>query len=284
MREDVAPAPMPEDPDQPRSEQDEGKDAPVNDEPPKALRPAARADSSSSLVATAKFIRRLLPGDDGGGDSLTASGQLRRKLSSQLSSVGEEKSSAMRELGLGALQAWDALSEAQRRRRGAADVAILFTDLVGFSRWALKAGDEATLELLNQVVACEGDAISDCGGVVVKRLGDGAMAVFDDPAAAVRAAHAAQRACAEIEVDGYTPKIRAGVHLGRPRKVGGDYLGVDVNVAARVGEAAKGDEVLISNSAAEQIDEGEFKLGRSRRLKAEGAPEELYVAAVTPRG
>ena len=57
-----------------------------------------------------------------------------------------------------------------------------------------------------------------------------------------------------------------------------------MNVAARVGEAAKGDEVLISNSAAEQIDEEEFKLGRSRRLKAEGAPEELYVARVTPRG
>ena len=255
---------------------------PEDEDTPAALRPAARADANPNLVATARFIRRLLPGGAGGdGDSLTTVGQLRRRLSSQLS--GDERPSAMRELGLGALQAWDALSDVQRRLKGAVDVTILFTDLVGFSAWALKAGDEPTIELLNCVVAAEGDAISDNGGVVVKRLGDGAMAVFEEPAAAVRAAHDAQRRLAEIEVGGYTPKMRAGVHRGRPRKVGGDYLGVDVNVAARVGEAAKGDQVLISDAAAERIDESEFKLGRSKRLKAEGAPDELVVCPVKPR-
>jgi adenylate cyclase len=269
------PVPMPDDPEQPKSD----------GEAAKPLRPAVRADANSNLVATAKFIRRLLPGDGTTeGDSLTSGGQLRRRISSQLSTASDERPSAMRELGLGALQAWDALSEAQRRRKGAVDVAILFTDLVGFSAWALKAGDESTVELLNQVVAAEGDAISEHGGVVVKRLGDGSMAVFDDPAAAIRAAHDAQRRLSEIDVDGHTPKLRAGVHLGRPRKVGGDYLGVDVNVAARVAEAAKGDEILTSSVAAERIDESEFKLGRSKRLKAEGAPDELYISSVTPRG
>jgi adenylate cyclase len=265
--------PMYGDPEQPTSDA----------EPPKALRPAARADANPNLVATAKLIRRLLPGEGSEGDSLTAGGQLRRRITSQLA-AGGERPSAMRELGLAALQAWDALSDAQRRRRGAADVTILFTDLVGFSAWALAAGDESTIELLNRVGAAEGDAVSDQKGVLVKRLGDGSMAVFDDPGAAVRAAHEAQRSLGEIEVGGYTPKLRAGVHLGRPRKVGGDYLGVDVNVAARVGEAAKGDQILISNVAAEQIDESEFKLGRSRRLRAEGTPDELFVAAVSPRG
>ena len=41
--------------------------------------------------------------------------------------------------------------------------------------------------------------------------------------------------------------MRAGVHWGRPRKLGGDYLGVDVNIAARVGDAAKADQVLASD-------------------------------------
>jgi adenylate cyclase len=259
---------------------------PPDGEAPRPLRPAARADANPNLVATARFIRRLLPGDGSrDGDSLTSSGQLRRRITSQLATTeSEDRPSAMRELGLGALQAWDALSEAQRRRKGAVDVAILFTDLVGFSSWALKVGDEPTIELLNRVVACEGDAISGNGGVVVKRLGDGSMAVFDEPAGAVLAAHDAQRRCAEIDVDGYTPQLRAGIHLGRPRKVGGDYLGVDVNVAARVGEAAKADEILISNSAAEGLDESEFKLGRSKRLKAEGTPDELFISSVKPRG
>ena len=61
----------------------------------------------------------------------------------------------MRELGLGALQAWQALSEAQGRGRGSAEVAILFTDLVGFSSWALEAGDETALELLRRVAEAE---------------------------------------------------------------------------------------------------------------------------------
>ena len=65
--------------------------------------------------------------------------------------VQPEGPSTLREIGKGALQAWQALSEAQRRRQGTADVAIVFTDLVGFSDWALEAGDEAALEVLRQV-------------------------------------------------------------------------------------------------------------------------------------
>ena len=42
--------------------------------------------------------------------------------------------------------------------------------------------------------------------------------------------------------------MRAGIHWGSPRKLGGDYLGVDVNIAARVGDAAKADQVLVSDA------------------------------------
>ena len=146
----------------------------------------------------------------------------------------------MREIGKGALQAWQALSEAQRRRQGTADVAIVFTDLVGFSDWALAAGDEAALEVLRQVGDVEQKAISSNKGAVVKRLGDGAMAVFGDSEQAVSAALEAQDGISEIEVEGYRPIQRAGVHRGTPRKVKGDFLGVDVNIAARVGRRSRG--------------------------------------------
>jgi len=99
----------------------------------------------------------------------------------------------------------------------------------------------------------------------------------------VRAAHDALGRLGEIEVDRYTPTLRAGVHLGQPRKVGKDYLGVDVNIAARVGEAAQGNEILVSNATSEKLDAEAFEFGRTKRLKAEGAPEELVVCAVTPR-
>jgi adenylate cyclase len=235
-------------------------------------------------VATAKFIRGLLPGDDRYGDSLSTTGnQVPQRIGRLVSEVEPERPSAVRELGLGALQAWQALAEAQGRGRGKLDVAILFTDIVGFSSWALDAGDETALELLRRVAAAEDAAISAHGGSLVKRLGDGAMAVFRVPEEAVRAALQAQLDVSRIEVKAHTPQLRAGVHLGRPRRVGGDYLGVDVNIAARVGEAAKGGEVLVSGSAREALQPGAFKFGRNRRLSATGAPRDLSVCRVALR-
>jgi adenylate cyclase len=113
------------------------------------------------------------------------------------------------------------LSEAQRRRRDTSDTAILFTDLVGFSSWALDAGDEAAIALLKRVGVAEHGAVLDHDGIVVKRLGDGTMAVFSDAVAA----HDAQRRLSEVEVDGHSPQLRARVHLGRPRKVGSPLPG-----------------------------------------------------------
>jgi adenylate cyclase len=85
-----------------------------------------------------------------------------------------------------------------------------------------------------------------------------------------------------VEADGYRPQLRAGIHIGHPRRIGGDYLGTDVNIAARVAEAASGGEVLISDSVRERLDEHAVKLKR-RRFKAKGAPSGLSVYAVEMR-
>jgi len=237
-----------------------------------------RTDSNPQLVKTARFLRGLIPG----GEPETA--EMPEPMQRLMQEMQPKGPSAMREIGKGALQAWQALSEAQKRRRGSADVAILFTDLVGFSDWALGAGDEAALEVLRQVGDAERKAISSNKGAVVKRLGDGAMAVFSQAEQAVKAALACQRAVSKIKVEGYQPKQRAGVHRGTPRKVKGDFLGVDVNIAARVGDAAKGGEVLVSDSVRHELERGNFKFGSGRPLDAPGAPAELTVRSVKPKG
>jgi class 3 adenylate cyclase len=154
---------------------------------------ASRTDSKPRLVATARFIRELLPGDEAGEAPSAGGSAVSQRIGRLVSELQPERPSALRELGLGALQAWQALSEAQGRGRGKVDVAILFTDLVGFSSWALHAGDEAALELLRRVATAEDGAISAHSGTLVKRLGDGAMAVFRDASQAISAALEAQR-------------------------------------------------------------------------------------------
>ena len=250
---------------------------------PKRLREAARRlDSRPGFVRTAEALRRMLPGDDEYGDALSTTGdELPQHLGRLFGDVRLERPSASRELGLGALQAWQAFSEAQRRGLGTVDVAILFTDLVDFSSWALEAGDDAALRLLRLVGDAEDEAVTGNGGEVVKRLGDGVMAVFHSPDQAVRAAIQLREGVSTIEVQGHTPELRAGVHVGRPRKIGSDYLGVDVNVAARVVDAAGAGEILASQAACEHLDAAAFKLSRGRRLRARGAPEGLSVCAVS---
>jgi murein DD-endopeptidase MepM/ murein hydrolase activator NlpD len=87
--------------------------------------------------------------------------------------------------------------------------------------------------------------------------------------AAIGAALEAHAAVAELEVDGDRPAMRAAVHWGRPRKLGGDYLGVDVNIAARVCDAAKGGQLLVSDTAIAQIPPGGLEFARRKRLKAQ---------------
>lgn len=244
-----------------------------------------RADRGPRLVTTAKLARQLLPGDSDFGDPLSTAGEEPpHLLGRRISALSAERPSLLGEMGLGALQVWQSLSEAQGRGRGKEELAILFTDLVDFSRWALDAGDTAAIELLRAVGWAVEPAVDSNDGRVVKRLGDGLMAVFEEPGKAVAAALEARERTEQVEVEGHRPKLRAGVHVGHPRRLGGDYLGVDVNTAARVAAAAGGGEVLISGAARAQLGDDSLQLRRRSRLEISGAPKDLEIYAVEPAG
>ena len=244
-----------------------------------------RLDREPSLLSVARGIRRRLPGDERFGDPLSTAGRAPVEvIARNVSAFQPGRESLAKELGLSALQVWQSVSEATGRGRGDLEMALLFTDLVGFSSWALRAGDAAVLELLREVGTAVETAIARHDGRIVKRLGDGLMATFLSAEAAVDAALGAQDAVCEIQVDGYAPRMRAGIHWGQPRKLGGDYLGVDVNVAARVTAAAKAGQVLASDALLARIDRDGMQTGRTKRLRADGAPSDLRVARISRAG
>jgi adenylate cyclase len=243
-----------------------------------------RADASPGALRAVRAAREILPGDARFGDELsTAEGRPAQVLARHLAELGERRDSAVREAGLTTLQVWQAISRRAGRGAGTTEVAILFTDLVGFSSWVLEVGDELALELLRELEAIVGPAVAGQGGRIVKRLGDGHMAVFPDAACAVDAALEIQERLEAVEVEGHRPRLRCGVHVGRPRQVGGDFLGTDVNVAARLAEAASGGEVLVSDAVLAALGEEAFEARRRRWFRAKGAPRDLEVHAVRRR-
>ena len=162
-------------------------------------------------------------------------------------------------------------------------MAILFTDLIGFSAWALKTGDTATLMLLREVgTAVEETAVLDHDGRIVKRLGDGLMATFLEPQQAVDAALDAQAAVSQIEHRRLSPQAARRRPLGLTAQARRRLTSASTSTSPPGScDAAKADQVLVSDPALECVGEDGFALGRRKRLKASGTPRELGTTPVS---
>jgi class 3 adenylate cyclase len=239
------------------------------------------------MVDLIRRARRVLPGDPEFGDPLSTAGEGGPRAAARAAGrLLGERGGASREVSLGALQVWQALTERVARRPANPEVTLVFTDLVNFSTWSLKAGDEATLKLLRRVARAVEPPLLDAGGHIVKRMGDGIMAVFDDPLVAVGAVLEAKRAVKSVDVDGYRPRMRVGIHTGRPQRLAADWLGVDVNIAARVMERATKGGLMVSSATLDQLSQADLEaLGvTAKRVhrpvfagKTHGLPDDLGI-------
>lgn len=249
----------------------------------KLAQQARAVDRHVPTLRTLHVLRRYAPGGAAADEDPWHGGRASGRVARLITEAAGEHPSVTRELGLTAVQVWQAARSRGGGNGRARERTIVFTDLVEFSEWALHAGDDQVLRLLREVGRASEQAIVARGGTVVKSLGDGLMVVFDDTAAAVEAADAACTAVSAITCDGYRPQLRVGLHRGMPRRVRGDYLGVDVNIAARVAGAASSSEVLISGPALAELDTDRYSVRRRRRFRAKGAPRDLDVYSIVPR-
>src|SRR4051794_302672 len=234
-----------------------------------------------SLAELVRTLREILPGDSRFGDPIsTAGAEPAQVLARRAWAASGGHWTVLAELGLAALQVADWLGPSRgappRARRGAGP----FTHLVGYSSWAVEAGDEESIEALRRVDAVVTAAVEESDGAVVKRLGDGTMAVFADGEAALTAARAALHATQDVQVDGYDATLRAGLHFGSPQPIGGDFIGIDVNIAARLCEAAEPNEILMTDKVAAGIDGAE----RRARRELRGVPDDLHLYGVPVGG
>src|SRR5690606_15310549 len=133
------------------------------------------ANQNEGLVALVKRARRRLPGDPEFGDPLSVAGGDGPSVVARAAGRLLERDAATREVSLATLQVWQALTERISGRPANPEVTLVFTDLVGFSSWALKAGDDATLRLLRRVAQVVEPPLLAAGGGIA--TGSGARAL-----------------------------------------------------------------------------------------------------------
>jgi len=150
---------------------------------------------------------------------------------------------------------------------------VLFTDIVRSTERASRIGDRQWSVLLDKHDRVARELVDRSGGRLVKSTGDGLLATFDSPGAAIRCATALRDRLQEIGIE-----IRAGLHTGEVQPRGADVGGIAVHVAARVMGAAGDGEVLVSRTVRDLIAGSDVALEDrgSYALKGIGGEWQLY--------
>jgi class 3 adenylate cyclase len=137
----------------------------------------------------------------------------------------------------------------------AGTVTFLFADVEDSTGLVQKLGDVYPA-LIAGVRRLLGASVRAAGGRVVDIRADELFAVFKDSPAALRAALEIQRKLmTRAWPGGAAVKVRIGLHTGRPTLTETGYVGLAVNIAARVCAAANGGHVLLSEAAREAVGE-----------------------------
>ena len=147
-------------------------------------------------------------------------------------------------------------------------VTFVFTDIEGSTRLLKEVGHTRYEELLATHRRLLRTAIAAAAGFEADTQGDAVFAVFRSAGDALAAAAAGQRELAAHPwPDGAPVRVRMGVHTGEPVISEGDYVGLDVHLAARVAACGHGGQVVLSadtrallDDAAPLTDLGEHRL------------------------
>ena len=152
---------------------------------------------------------------------------------------------------------------------------VLFSDIVGSTEQATTLGDRAWTARLEQHDRAVDRQLERFGGRLVKRTGDGVLAVFDGPARAVQCALAIRDALRQLGID-----IRVGVHTGEIERRGDDVAGIAVHLAQRVEAKAQAGEVLVSRTVVDLVVGSDLRFVDHGEHELKGLPGQWRLFAV----
>jgi class 3 adenylate cyclase len=166
-------------------------------------------------------------------------------------------------------------------------VTMLMTDIEGSTALVQQLGD-GYRELLDGVRAILRDETVGTGGHVVEARADEFFAVFEAPSSALDTAVAVQRQLGGRSwAEGLEVRVRIGIHSGYPTLTEENYIGMAVHTAARVCEAARGSQILVTGDTKEATQGSRpdgLRLKSVGRHRMRGLPDEVALFQVGAQG
>lgn len=169
------------------------------------------------------------------------------------------------------------------------EIALLFSDIRGFTSYSEKLEPEAVVESLNTILNVQTEIIHRHGGDIDKYVGDEIVALFTG-------SDKERNAClAALEIQTYIllyhdelARLNVGIgintgevvlgRIGSERRADFTVIGDHVNFASRLCSEAKAGEVLISGSTYQKIrEQAEVNAPQEIRVKGKEKPQKVYV-------
>jgi|GEM_PF-2327875 len=174
---------------------------------------------------------------------------------------------------------WDAPATDPNADAGNGLLALLVTDLMGFTPMVERMGDERAREVIHRHNRTLRGCVFAHRGHEVAHTGDGMVVSFRSLGAALRCGCEMQRALRDqSRSHPESPlRIRIGVHVGEPLQEEDRLFGHCINVAVRVcGRAAPG-KILVT-PVVTQIAHGSFTFERGRACLLKGVTAPLRLS------
>ena len=145
---------------------------------------------------------------------------------------------------------------------------ILIVDIVRSTEKVARLGDSRWTQVMNHYYAAVRRELKTLRGKEVVTTGDGLLATFDAPAAAIRCATAIREAVRTLGLE-----IRVGLHVGEYKVSGPDVFGLALHIGARVAAKARAGEILVSSAVKDLMSQSEIRFKDRGVHQLKGVPK-----------
>jgi class 3 adenylate cyclase len=152
---------------------------------------------------------------------------------------------------------------------------IVFTDIVASTERAALLGDDRWRDLLDNHDTIVRHELQRFGGQEVNTAGDGFVATFTSPSAAIACADAIADAVQVLGIE-----VRAGIHAGEVEVRGADVAGMAVHIGARVAALAGPSEVLVSSTVRDIVTGSRHRFADRGESALKGVPGQWRLYAL----